>query len=132
MRYNAGTLSPNMSRVSAIDRLPAAVRTEIDRRLIGNGFSGYVELANDLRKRGFNKISKSGLHRYGQQVERRVQLARVREQLELAGVNQRIAAELTGDATLVIVVDRRNGRARLMNVSESPAGVIALLKTAGK
>jgi hypothetical protein len=117
-----------MSRVSTIDRLPSGVRTEIDRRLIESGFSGYIELAKELNGRGYRKVSKSGLHRYGQQLERRIELGRAREQLEAAGIDPILAAELTGEATLVVIVDRRNARARLMNVAATPAEIIARLK----
>lgn len=117
-----------MPRVSTIERLPLAVRTEIDRRLIESGFSGYAELAKELNQRGHRRVSKSGLHRYGQQVERRIMFARARAQIEQAGIDPKIAAEITGDSTLVIVVDRRNGHARLVHVDEPAAAVIGRLK----
>lgn len=117
-----------MGRVSTIDRLPPAVRTEIDQRLIASGFSGYKDLAAELHTRGYKRVSKSGLHRYGQQVERRIQLARARQQIEAAGLDPNIAAELTGDATLVVVVDRRNNCARAINVRASAADVAQALK----
>ncbi len=117
-----------MSRVSTIDQLPPAVRTEIDQHLIANGFSGYVDLAKELNRRGYRKVSKSGLHRYGHQLKRRIEIGRVREQLESAGIDPGLAAELTGEATLVVIIDRRNGRARLLNVAAPPAAIIARLK----
>lgn len=117
-----------MSRVSTIDKLPPAVRAEIDRRLIASGFSGYTELAKELNQREYRKVSKSGLHRYGQQLERRIEIGRAREQLEAAGINPGLAAELTGEATLVVIIDRRNGRARLLNVAAVPAEIITRLK----
>lgn len=118
-----------MSRVSNIERLPQIVRAEIDRRLTKNGFGDYVALAADLRQRGFNKISKSSLHRYGLQLKRRIQMGRAREELETAGISTEIAAELTGEATLVVVIDRRNGRARLVSSPAPAPEVIAHLKT---
>jgi len=117
-----------MGRLSTIDRLPEPVRREIDRRLIDNAFSGYAALADELRKRGYYRVSKSGLHRYGQQIERRIQIARVREQIEAAGIDKNIAAELTGDANLVVIIDRRNGRARLLNVAMPVAEILKRLK----
>jgi hypothetical protein len=117
-----------MGRVSTIECLPPAVRKEIDDRLIASGFAGYKELAAELQRRGHRKVSKSGLHRYGQQVERRIQLARARQQIEAAGVAPGIAAELTGDATLVVVVDRRNNCARAVNVKATAAEVHQALK----
>jgi hypothetical protein len=111
-----------------VERLPQAVRTELDRRLIENGFSDYEALSEELREKGFRTISKSGLGRYGKQLKCRVQIGRAREQLEVAGVSAELAQELVGDSTLVVVIDRRNGRARLVNLPMQPADVIKLLK----
>ena len=60
-----------MGRLNSVHRLPAEVRAEIDRRLIENNFSGYIPLAEELRQRGYGKISKSSLHRYGRAMEKR-------------------------------------------------------------
>lgn len=116
-----------MGRVSTIERLPPEVRAEIDKRLIESGFGDYEPLANDLRRRKY-RVSKSGLQRYGQHVKRNIQIARARAQIEAAGVDPKLAAELTGESTLVIVVDRRNGHARVVHVKETPAAVIGRLK----
>lgn len=121
-----------MSRVSTIERLPQVTRDEIDRRLIDNSFGDYEAIATELRARGHRKISKSGLHRYGMELKRRVQIGRAQNQLAAAGVSTEIAAELTGDATLVVVIDRRNGRARLINLKMKSAEVIKLLKDGRK
>lgn len=120
-----------MGRASTIAKLPASVRKEIDQRLIGDGFGGYVELANELRTRGYAKVSKTGLHRYGQALKRLVQIGNAAEQLELAGVDSALAAELTGKTTLVVVIDRRNSRARLLNVELSAPDIIKRLKATG-
>lgn len=121
-----------MSRASTIDKLPVTVRRELDRRLIDGGFCNYTELEGELRARGFTKVSKSGLHRYGQNLRRLVQIGNAAEQLRLAGVDADLAAELTGAATLVVVVDRRNGRARIVNVAAGAAEVIKQLKAWGR
>jgi hypothetical protein len=60
---------------STVYALPPNVRAEIERRLVENGFSDYVSLADELKKRG-HKVSKSALHRFGQALEKRVLLAR--------------------------------------------------------
>lgn len=117
-----------MSRTSSTELLPVSVLKEIDQRLIGNGFGDYKAIAAELRERGHRKITKSGLHRHGQELKRRVQLARAQEQLAAAGVSAELAAELTGTATLVVVIDRRNGRARLMNLPATAPDVIRHLK----
>lgn len=117
-----------MGRVSTIDRLKPELRREIDQRLIASGFCDYVGLANELRGRGYSKVSKSGLHRYGQALKRQVQIANAAEQLRLAGVDSALAAELTGETTLVVIIDRRNSRARLVNVTLSTAEITQRLK----
>lgn len=57
-------------------QLPDPVRAELDARLIKSGFAGYVGLAQWLSEQGF-EISKSALHRYGQQFEERVQALKI-------------------------------------------------------
>lgn len=114
-----------------MDLLPDAVRKEIDQRLFANNFSDYVAIADELFAKGY-RISKSAVHRYGKELERRVQLGHAQEQLAAAGISAELAAELTGDATLVVVIDRRNGRARLINLPMRAVEVINLLKGAGK
>jgi leucyl aminopeptidase (aminopeptidase T) len=56
---------------SAIIQLPAMVKTELDRRLLKNGFSDYEALAAWLSEQGF-EIGKSSVHRYGQGLERKL------------------------------------------------------------
>lgn len=120
-----------MGRLSCVESLPVEVRKTIDARLISNGFGDYLALAAELRGNGYPKVSKSALHRYGQQFKRRVQMARASEQLQAAGVDAELAAELAGDATLVVVIDRRNGRSRLVSVKAPAAEVIAKIKKIG-
>ena len=53
---------------SKITQLPDDVRSELERRLITGGFSDYCALADWLREQGF-EISKSAIHRFGQDFE---------------------------------------------------------------
>lgn len=115
-------------KVSRIRKFPPDIVQEIDQRLIEGGFSGYVELAEELTRRHYH-ISKSALHRYGAELERRVTLARAQTQLLEAGIDRNLAAELTGEATLVIVIDRRNGMARMKTIQAPALAVIKHLKT---
>lgn len=119
-----------MAPRSKIEKLPKDVRKSIDKRLFDSNFSDYVTIANELYANGY-RISKSAVHRYGMALERRVTLGRAQEELMAAGVRAELAAELTGDATLVVVIDRRNGRARLMNLPMQPTEIIELLKRGG-
>lgn len=70
-----------MAPRSSIEKLPEDVRRWLERALTENGFSGYVELENLLREKGYS-ISKSAIHRYGQQIESR--LKAIKESAELA------------------------------------------------
>lgn len=56
---------------SAVSQLPAEDKEWLDQELIRRGFSGYVELAEALKARGYH-ISKSAVHSYGQEFETRV------------------------------------------------------------
>lgn len=62
----------------------------MDRRLIAGGFSGYQELADWLREQGF-ELSRSALHRYGQQFENRLAA------LKIATEQARAITEAVGD-----------------------------------
>lgn len=57
-----------MSARSAVVSLPAALRAELDQRLVGGGFQGYEALSQWLSTAGY-QISKSALHRYGSALE---------------------------------------------------------------
>ncbi|MCQ4142828.1 DUF3486 family protein [Vogesella sp. AC12] len=53
---------------SKITTLPAEVKAWLDGALVEGDFSGYEALADALRAKGFD-ISKSAIHRYGQEFE---------------------------------------------------------------
>lgn len=54
-----------MAPRSKVLALPAPVKTWLDAALVEGNFSGYEALSAELKKRGHD-ISKTGLHRYGQ------------------------------------------------------------------
>ncbi len=56
---------------SYIDRLPEADRNTIAKRLIDAGFSGSEAVTELLRADGY-EVTRSGLHRHGQQVQARI------------------------------------------------------------
>lgn len=60
---------PSRSRVRT---LPPEIRAELDRRLVDAGFADYEALSAWLAERG-HEISKSAVHRYGQQLEKRIE-----------------------------------------------------------
>ena len=51
-----------------IFELPIELREELERRLVSSGFGGYCGLSDWLAEQGFS-ISKSALHKYGQELE---------------------------------------------------------------
>jgi hypothetical protein len=57
-----------MPRRSAVWALPEEVRAELDRRLVGSGFAHYEGLSAWLAEHGY-QMSKSAVHRYGQELE---------------------------------------------------------------
>ncbi|MDP8162817.1 DUF3486 family protein [Pasteurella skyensis] len=61
-----------MAQRSSIEQLPKEVRHWLERALTENGFSGYKQLENLLKEKGY-QISKSAIHRYGQKLEKRFQ-----------------------------------------------------------
>jgi len=75
---------------SKISQLPTEVREWLDAALIEGNFSGYAELVEELRVRGC-EISKSSLHRYGQEFESRLAA------LKLATEQARAIAREAGD-----------------------------------
>lgn len=56
---------------SKVKQLPDEVKAWLDKSLAENNFSEYELLASELQSRGF-AISKSALHRYGQDFESRL------------------------------------------------------------
>lgn len=60
-----------MAPRSKISRLPKPVKDWLDKALAANGFADYELLAADLKARGY-AISKSAVHRYGQEFENRL------------------------------------------------------------
>lgn len=59
-----------MVKRAKINDMPEDVRHWLERALVERGFSGYAELEELLREKGF-EIGKSSIHRYGQKIERR-------------------------------------------------------------
>jgi hypothetical protein len=60
-----------MARPNNINILPSEVKAWLDKTLLEGNFTGYQALAEYLQQQGYG-ISKSGLHRYGSKLERRL------------------------------------------------------------
>lgn len=65
-----------MPRRSKVEGLPPDVKAWLDQALVQNNFSQYELLSAELKKRGC-EISKTGLHRYGQEFEKRLKTLRL-------------------------------------------------------
>lgn len=65
-----------MPRPSNVEILPKEVKEWLDQTLVENNFSGYQQLEEALRERGY-QISKSAIHRYGQNFEKRLAAVRL-------------------------------------------------------
>jgi polyhydroxyalkanoate synthesis regulator phasin len=97
---------------SVIEQLPSSVREWLEAELLRRGFAGYRELVDDLQAKltelGIDAtVSKSAVHRYGQDIEERI--ASLRKVTQVATT---IARELGDDegamneATIRLVQDR--------------------------
>ena len=86
-----------MGQRSKVKQLPEDVRRQLDAALLKRGFSGYDALETWLHGLGIS-ISKSAIHRYGQQLERR--LSAIKASTEAA----RLIAEAAPDDA-----DQRSG-----------------------
>jgi hypothetical protein len=65
-----------MAQISGVYSLPDETKQELDRKLIANHFSGYLDLEKWLREEGF-EISKSAIHRYGRKFKGQVETIRI-------------------------------------------------------
>jgi hypothetical protein len=65
-----------MPRRSKVEQLPPEIKAWLDQALVQNNFSQYELLSAELKKRGC-EISKTGLHRYGQDFEERLKTLRL-------------------------------------------------------
>ena len=65
-----------MPRRSKVEQLPPEIKAWLDQALVQSNFSQYELLSAELKKRGC-EISKTGLHRYGQDFEERLKTLRL-------------------------------------------------------
>jgi hypothetical protein len=77
-------------QIHKVYSLPQSVKEELDRKLVANHFSGYVELSEWLNNEGF-EISKSSLHRYGEKYQKEL------EAINIATEQAKAIAELLPD-----------------------------------
>jgi len=75
-----------MAKRSSVQGLPPQVKTWLDHALVEGNFSGYQSLEAELQKLGY-QISKSAIHRYGQQFEERLSALKLVTEQARAVVN---------------------------------------------
>lgn len=126
-----------MPRRSKFVLLPAALREEFDARLIASGFSGYLDHAAWLKHQGY-AIGKSAAHRYGAQLERKLQGWRTPVtasqkidaalQSELKRVEQNKIRQSIG--VLVVVIDPPTRETTVYATTHAPSRARALIEDA--
>lgn len=79
-----------MPKRSSILQLPEEIRDELNRRLVANSFSGYQGFSDWLGELGF-EISRSSVHRHGQQFEEKLAA------IKIATEQARAIADAAGD-----------------------------------
>lgn len=79
-----------MPRRSKVHELPPELKEWLDAELVKRGFGDYLQLAQDLKKRGAD-ISKSALQRYGSPFEQRM------AQLKMASEQARALVDAAPD-----------------------------------
>ena len=120
-----------MAQVLRLKKFPLFIQKEIDQRLIESGFGDYELLAEELTRRGY-RTSKSSLHRYGMQMKKHIENARNRERAIEAGITHEAAQDTGTGRTTVIVMDKHNGRARIIETDVAMHEVIAEIKRMAK
>ncbi|EMK0351717.1 MULTISPECIES: DUF3486 family protein [Citrobacter] len=124
-----------MGRRSSIDTLPQDVRRWLERALTENNFTGYADLENLLRDKGY-VITRSSLQRFGYKMEQ--QLARVRAATEAARLMAREAGDDADDRSAglmaLIQTEMIDILMRLQQVGDNddPSDRAKLLATASK
>lgn len=103
---------------SKVTGLPAAVKKWLDEALVDGNFADYELLSAELKAKGFD-ISKSSLHRYGSQFEKK--LAAVKLATEQADAIAKAVPDdenALGDALLRVIQEKTFSM--LMNMEEDP------------
>ena len=117
-----------MPRRSMITFLPAALREQLDEKLIASNFGGYVDLAQWLAREG-HPIGKSSVHRYGAKLEKRRQVwlapvtaqQRTDAKIKQETTRREKAKALQYTGVLVIVVDPTTRETIVYATAHSPS-----------
>ena len=116
-----------MPRRSKVKSLPKDVREALDEKLVEEGFQRYEDLAEWLAGQGYD-ISKSSVHRYGQEFEDRLEALRIataqaREITEQVGDDE----GALGDALTAVVQEKAFGLLTSMEMEEQEVEFTSLM-----
>jgi hypothetical protein len=107
-----------MVQRSKVAQLPKAVREWLDKALIEGNFAEYELLAGELKAKGFD-ISKSSLHRYGSQFEKKMAAIKIAtEQAKAIGEAVPDDENAMGDALLRLIQEKTFSM--IMQMEEDP------------
>jgi len=116
-----------MPRRSKVKSLPKAIREELDEKLVEQGFQGYEELAEWLDEKGFD-ISKSSVHRYGQEFEDRLEALRIAT-AQAKEITEQVGDDegALGDALTAVVQEKAFGLLTSMEMEEQEVEFTSLM-----
>jgi hypothetical protein len=115
-----------MSSRNAISRLPLEIRSQLEQKLIANGFSDYRQLSDWLAEQGYS-ICKSSLHKYGKSFEDRLATLKLSHDFALAyqqalpdetGARSEMLTDLAQDTLFNLMLQLQNRSNQLDDYAE--------------
>ena len=116
-----------MPRRSKVKSLPKDVREALDEKLVEEGFQNYEDLANWLADLGYD-ISKSSVHRYGQEFEDRLEALRIAT-AQAKEITEQVGDDegALGDALTAVVQEKAFGLLTSMEMEEQEVEFTSLM-----
>jgi DNA-binding ferritin-like protein (Dps family) len=116
-----------MPRRSKVKSLPKDVREALDEKLVEEGFQNYEDLADWLAEQGYD-ISKSSVHRYGQEFEDRLEALRIAT-AQAKEITEQVGDDegALGDALTAVVQEKAFGLLTSMEMKEQEVEFTSLM-----
>jgi DNA-binding ferritin-like protein (Dps family) len=116
-----------MPRRSKVKSLPKNVREALDEKLVEEGFQNYEDLADWLAEQGYD-ISKSSVHRYGQEFEDRLEALRIAT-AQAKEITEQVGDDegALGDALTAVVQEKAFGLLTSMEMEEQEVEFTSLM-----
>jgi DNA-binding ferritin-like protein (Dps family) len=116
-----------MPRRSKVKSLPKDVREALDEKLVEEGFQNYEDLADWLAEQGYD-ISKSSVHRYGQEFEDRLEALRIAT-AQAKEITEQVGDDegALGDALTQVVQEKAFGLLTSMEMEEQEVEFTSLM-----